>query len=131
MRMIVYFALALSLGGTFGSKLGFGQGLARPRFEVASVKPTSLDPAQARQAMASGVTIRVGKHVYEGRVEYIGMGLGELICDAYDLRPVQVVGLDPSYTAHFDVIAKLPANSRKEDLNLMLQDLLADRFRAF
>jgi uncharacterized protein (TIGR03435 family) len=81
------------------------------------------------QAMKSGMTIRVGKHIYEGRVEYIGMGLGELICDAYGIRPKQVVGLSRSYTGRFDIIATLPANSRKEDLDLMLQDLLADRFK--
>jgi len=121
--------LALSLAGLVAARSAFGQASVQPRFEVATVKPTTFDILKAKQAIAAGATVRAGKNVHGDRVEYIAMNLGQLICDAYDLTPDQVVGLDGSYNARFDIVAKLPAGFLKEDLNLMLQDLLAERFQ--
>ncbi len=59
------------------------------------------------------------------------MTLRRLIAEAYQVRTFQVVappgGL--GYPAHFDVVCKMPAGSRKEDAPLMLQSLLAERFK--
>jgi uncharacterized protein (TIGR03435 family) len=57
-----------------------------------------------------------------------------LIALAYDVGGAQVVApqweRDPEWqTNHFDIIAKVPADGTKEQLPLMLQALLADRFK--
>ena len=100
----------------------------RLEFEVASVKPTAIDSETwTRQARAGA--IRVGKRIYGDRAEYTFMTLRQLIVDAYQVRSFQVVGSDRLPTGRFDVVGKMPAGSRKEDTPLMLQSLLADRFK--
>jgi uncharacterized protein (TIGR03435 family) len=100
----------------------------RLEFEVASVKPTAIDSETwTRQARAGA--IRVGKRIYGDRAEYTFMTLRQLIVDAYQVRSFQVVGSDRLPTGRFDVVGKMPAGSRKEDAPLMLQSLLADRFK--
>jgi uncharacterized protein (TIGR03435 family) len=79
--------------------------------------------------MTSGITVRIGKQIRGDRVEYICMSLGQLICDAYDVNPLQVTGPDWLGSKRFDVICNRPEGSRKEDVPVMLQSLLADRFR--
>jgi len=97
-------------------------------FEVASVKPTVIDSdTWTRQARAGA--IKVGKRINGDRAEYTFMTLRQLIVDAYQVRSFQVVGSDRLPTGRFDVVGKMPAGSRKEDAPLMLQSLLADRFK--
>jgi len=129
MRTLVLFGLASAQIGLFGTGPGFGQKPSRPEFEVASIKPAALDAATAKRYMTSGITVRIGKQIRGDRVEYICMSLGQLICDAYDVNPLQVTGPDWLGSKRFDVICKRPEGSRKEDVPVMLQSLLADRFR--
>jgi uncharacterized protein (TIGR03435 family) len=108
--------------------LGFGQPSRKLEFEVASVKPTAIDSAMwSRQARAG--TIRVGKRINGDRAEYTFMSLRQLIVEAYQVRSFQVVASDRLPAGRFDVVGKMPAGSRKEDAPLMLQSLLADRFK--
>ena len=93
-------------------------------FEVASVKPTAIDDIKFRSG-----AVRLGSRVYGDRAEYTYMTLRQLIADAYQVRSWQVVGPDWLTTGRFDVVCKMPAGSRKEDAPLMLQSLLADRFK--
>jgi uncharacterized protein (TIGR03435 family) len=97
-------------------------------FEVASVKPTALDRLSLVRQSASG-EIRVGTRIYGDRAEYIYMTLRQLIDEAYQVRSFQVAGPDSVTTERFDVICKMPAGSLKGDAPLMLQSLLADRFK--
>jgi len=53
----------------------------------------------------------------------------QLIVEAYKVLPFQVVGPDWLTADRFDVVCKMPVASRKEDAPLMLQSLLADRFK--
>jgi len=103
---------------------GFGQPARKLEFEVASVKPTAVDHI----GFVSGQA-RVGIRIYGDRAEYIYMTLRALIADAYQVRSWQVVGPDWLVTERFDVVCKIPAGSRKEDTHLMLQSLLAERFK--
>jgi uncharacterized protein (TIGR03435 family) len=97
-------------------------------FEVASIKPTAIDPAGiAREANSGG--LRVGARVYGDRAEYIYMTLRQLIAEAYEVSSYQLVGPEWLTSDRFDVVCKLPPGSRKEDAPFMLQALLADRFR--
>jgi uncharacterized protein (TIGR03435 family) len=93
-------------------------------FEVASVKSTAIDDIKFRSG-----AVRVGSRVYGDRAEYTYMTLRQLIADGYQVRSWQVEGPDWLTTERFDVVCKMPAESRKEDAPLMLQSLLADRFK--
>ncbi len=107
-----------------------GQQSPHPRFEVASVRPSSFDiQREGEKALRYGTTVRVGQHVRGDRVEYTFVGPWTLICDAYRIKGNQVVGLNVPKGVRFDIVAKIPADGRKEDVYLMLQDLLAERFK--
>ena len=103
------------------------QTAAPPRkleFEVASVKPTVIDEIKFKSG-----AVRLGSRVYGDRTEYTYMTLRQFIADAYQVRSWQVVGPAWLTTERFDAVCKMPAGSRKEDAPLMLQSLLADRFK--
>ena len=120
MRTPVLFGLALAQIGLFGTGPGFGQKPSRPEFEVASIKPAALDFATAQRYVTSGITVKIGKEIRGDRVEYIWMSLRQLICDAYDVNPVQLKGPDWLDSKRFDVICKRSEGSRKEDVPGML-----------
>ena len=63
-----------------------------------------------------------------GRVRLEGWALLDLIAAAYSVRATQVSG--PAWLSDqgFDIEAKVPDGSRKEELNAMLQSLLEERF---
>ncbi len=65
-----------------------------------------------------------------GRVTYTLCTIRDLIMDAYDAKPNQVSG-GPSWvdTERFDIVAKVPTGATKEQVKVMLQNLLADRFK--
>lgn len=48
---------------------------------------------------------------------------------AYDVQSFQVSGPSWMDRERFDVIAKVPGGTSREDVRVMLQNLLADRFR--
>lgn len=62
------------------------------------------------------------------RITYYHQSLGSLVCRAYDIRPYQLVGLPPSIRGRYDVVAKIPPGSTREQLSFMLQNLLSERF---
>jgi uncharacterized protein (TIGR03435 family) len=98
-------------------------GFAQPKtlkFEVASLKPS---PADVR-----GGGIRPA----QGGERYIatGLPLRMLIMVAYQLKTDQITGgPDWMNTDRWDMNAKAEKPSSAEELHLMLQDLLADRFQ--
>ena len=63
-----------------------------------------------------------------GRVRLEDWSLIDLIAAAYSARATQVSG--PAWLSGrgFDIEAKVPAGTRKEELNAMLQYLLKERF---
>jgi uncharacterized protein (TIGR03435 family) len=124
--------IALALLPVMGSLLDAPRGHAqaaakRMEFEVASVKTSAMDHTKLLELARSGG--RVGNGVYGDRAEYIYRTLRQLIVEAYKVLPFQVVGPDWLTTERFDVICKMPVGSREEDAPLMLQSLLADRFK--
>ena len=104
---------------------------ASKSFEVASVKPAApLDMQKmAQQMMAGGEMPKIGPHVDGAQAEYTFMALRDLIVMAYKVKPYQVTGPDWINTTRFDIKAKMPAGSTKEDAPIMLQSLLEDRFK--
>lgn len=102
----------------------------KPAFEVATIKPSApLDPAQIAAAMQAGGKLPIGANVDAHRAEYRYLDLKTLVSYAYRVRPYQISGPDWMSSARFDVIAKLPEGSTKEDAPAMLQTLLEERFK--
>ena len=94
-----------------------------PRFDVASVKPYKPVPGQRPQSPTF--------HADAGRIEYHIAGIRELVLKAWPLAdyavawPPWMCGKNPL----FDVSATMPVDTTPEQLRLMLQGLLADRFK--
>src|SRR5215475_9663021 len=92
----------------------------KPAFEAADVHTS---PRSTELGMR--IVLRKG-----GRYELHNATMLDLIRTAYGVNEENVVG-GPSWLEfdRFDVIAKIPSNTSPEASNLMLQSLLADRFR--
>src|SRR5262249_60341238 len=98
----------------------FSSGLSRPQnleFEVATLKPNKSSSPQIRIQKGQGF---LGTNVT----------LRNLINFAYQTGPDGMTGL-PGWAEgeHFDVAAKAPADASDDQRRLMMQSLLADRFK--
>ena len=94
-------------------------GTVSPTFEVASIK---------RNASGDGF---ISVSLAPGRPTFINMPVRQLIVRAYGVQPYQVLG-GPSWITgdRFDITAKAADDSSTPaQMNLMLQSLLADRFK--
>jgi uncharacterized protein (TIGR03435 family) len=102
-----------------------GQAPAPLSFEVASVKPAApITPAM----LASG-KLHVGMSVEGTRVDIGYMSLAELIQSAFKVKSHQVSGPDWMAGQRFDILARMPEGTTKEQVPEMLQALLAERFQ--
>lgn len=101
-----------------------------PQFEVASIKPSlsGASPDIVRKQSGPGSDD-------PGRILFRNYALRELITEAYQVPSIQLVG--PAWMMSvnilekgniFDLEAKFPAGTTKEQYHQMLQQLLADRF---
>ena len=86
-------------------------------------------PMSPDQALSARVVGRLGAHLDGMRAQYTYMTLKALVVYAYKLRPYQVSGPDWMASDHFDIVARLPEGSTKEDAPAMLKALLHDRFK--
>ena len=109
----------------------FAQSAPKPSFEVASIKPAApLDMQKlAQQMMAGGEMPKLGPHVDGAQAEYTYMALRELLVVAYKVKPYQITGPDWLANTRFDIKAKMPSGSTKDDAPVMLQALLEERFK--
>jgi uncharacterized protein (TIGR03435 family) len=104
---------------------------ATPQFEVASVKPEvsgSNLPLMIRESIQN--LGRPGEIPMAGpdRVRLQNWSLLHLIAAAYRVRATQVAGPDWLSDQGFEIEAKVPDGTPKEELNAMLQSLLEERF---
>lgn len=100
---------------------------AKLEFEVATVKPSVLPAGNGR--------IRLGRQGGPGkgdptRVTYSFSTLRDLMMDAYNVKRSQISGA-PGWmdSEQFDIVAKVPQGATKEQVRVMLQNFLAERFR--
>jgi uncharacterized protein (TIGR03435 family) len=105
----------------------------RPRFEVASVKPAANDETggglpRMREMMRDTRPPGMIPMDNPGRVRLEKWALLDLIAAAYRVRATQVSGPAWLSDLSFDVEAKVPEGTSKEELNAMLQSLLEERF---
>ena len=89
-------------------------------FEVASIRRA---PEQAPNQIA------VGLRVDGSQVRYTYLALKDYIVIAYGMKPNQFVGPEWLASQRFDISAKMPEGATTEQVNKMLQTLLADRFQ--
>ncbi len=92
----------------------------RPAFEVASVKPAP-PPTDNR--------MRVGMSGDAGRVNFSNVTLINIMTRAYNVKDKQILGPDWLKSERYDIVATLPAGAPRDQIPLMLQTLLEDRFK--
>lgn len=98
--------------------VAWGQSAAPLSFEVASVKASPTRPAQFRPARPGA-----------DRIEWQYITLWYCISYAYDVHSYQMSGPDWLKSAHFDISAKGPAGTTRDQLREMMRTLLAERFK--
>src|ERR1017187_3373419 len=110
----------------FISCAAFGQAAAEsPAFEVASVKPAE---PQAMGMMS--IMMRGGPGSPDpGQITYSGVSLKNVLMNAYGVKGYQINGPKWLDSERFDIAAKIPMGATKEQFKLMLQNLLAERFK--
>ena len=104
----------------------FGQGAPEsPTFEVASVKPAEPQPEGMMRVRMSG-----GPGTPDpGQLTYTNVSLKNVLINAYDVNDYQISGPNWLDRERFDIVAKIPQGTTKEQFRLMLQNLLAERFK--
>jgi uncharacterized protein (TIGR03435 family) len=99
----------------------FGQAAATPpSFEVASIKA-------AAPVINGRLMIRMGGD--PGRADYSNVSLRDIIRQAYGVKDYQISGPDWMNSTRFDIVAKVPDGAPKDQVPLMWQTLLAERFK--
>ena len=94
-------------------------------FEVASIKPA---PPQGGGRFM--VMMRGGPGTPDpGQLTYANVSLRNILMNAYGVKTYQISGPGWLDTERFDLTAKIPKGATKEDLKVMLQSFLADRFK--
>jgi uncharacterized protein (TIGR03435 family) len=134
---LVVLAGGLLVGVALGQTAPSGQAPAVPHaaaakleFDVATVKPSPpIDMQKMAADMQAGKMPNFGIHINGLRAEYNYATMKSLIASAYKVKEFQVTGPAWMATDHFDVVAKMPDGSTKDDAPAMLRSLLADRFK--
>jgi uncharacterized protein (TIGR03435 family) len=98
-------------------------------FDAASVKHATLPgaggPGRVMFAPTSG-----GPGTNDpGRIHYPYMSLKALLMSAYDVKDFQISGPALLDTERFDITATMPPETTREQFRIMLQNLLAERFK--
>jgi len=117
---------AILVAGLLGfvCSTAFAQNEPKLSFEVATVKPA---PPLNGGPVAIGMRGGPGTND-PGRVTYNGVPLILLLQNAYGVKRYQISGPSWLDTERFDIVAKVPDGATKEQFNIMLQNLLVERF---
>ncbi len=127
-RFLGTFAVILGLASA--SLAQTNQAQTKLEFDVASIKPSApLDPMKMAADMQAGKMPRLGVHIDGSQAEYLYLSLKDLMVMAYKVKPYQITGPDWLGKQRFDIRAKMPSGSKKDDAPKMLQALLEDRFK--
>jgi uncharacterized protein (TIGR03435 family) len=96
-----------------------------PTFDVASIKPA---PPPSGRGMVMGMQGGPGNKDPE-LYRCNNCNIPMLIMKAYDIQHYQLSSPSWMDTVRFDISARVPVGATKEQFNLMLQNLLAERFK--
>jgi uncharacterized protein (TIGR03435 family) len=114
------------LAGTFLAILASAQTPEpSPQFEVASIKPAPPPTGRGTRVWAHGGPGTDDPSIWTCE-NYTLLGL---IREAFDLKSYQLSGPDWLISVRFNVSAKVPPGTTKEQFLLMRQNLLAERFK--
>jgi uncharacterized protein (TIGR03435 family) len=118
--------------GLFASYILFAQAPdASVVFEVASVKASPAPQAAGagmRMAMRIGCMGGPGTPS-PGQYTCSNANVGVLIREAYNLKPYQLPNFSAGDGNRYDIAAKIPAGSTRDQVRTMLQNLLTERFK--
>jgi uncharacterized protein (TIGR03435 family) len=114
--------LALSLFHMAAGLAQTGQADAKLEFEVASVKPAA--PLTGRPLPRGGPGSSDPAHI-----RYTYVSVKNLLILAYGIPTQQVTGPAWIDSERYDIVANIPTGATSEQVNIMLQNLLADRFK--
>jgi uncharacterized protein (TIGR03435 family) len=89
----------------------------QPEFDVASVRPNKS--GTEKPSMVSD----------PGRINYTNVALKDCIKAAYGIKDYQLAGADRLGSERYDITAKIPSGTSPDQVPVMLQTLLADRFK--
>lgn len=128
-RGLIGAAGVLAASGLAGSMLAFAQSAASPaadRFEVASIKPSA---PQAPGEPAILGPPRGGPGTSDpGQITWSNAALTDVVRRAYDKQPYQVTAPEWMSEARFDFQVKVRPGATPEQVLVMWQSLLRDRF---
>jgi uncharacterized protein (TIGR03435 family) len=105
-----------------------GQSTNTLTFEVATVKK-----AEPPQPNGRGMVVAFGKRggpgtSDPGQITWSNATAKSILTTAWGVKPYQVTGPDWLDSERFDIVAKVPPGTTKEQVNVMWQNLLAERF---
>jgi uncharacterized protein (TIGR03435 family) len=96
---------------------------------------SSFDAASVKPSLPPGPNTTMGRHLRggpgstdPGTIIFTNIDLFSLVTMAYGINAYQLVGPDWLNTTLFDITAKVPPGTTREQYRLMLQNLLAERF---
>src|SRR4051794_16095718 len=114
----------------FASSLAYSQTVDKSlTFEVASVKPAAPPVPDGRgRILMAGPSGGPGSKD-PGRIRYPFMSLKQLLTTAYDVKAYQITGPSTLDTERFEINATMPPDTTKEQFQVMLQNLLKERFK--
>jgi uncharacterized protein (TIGR03435 family) len=107
---------------------------ATPSFEVATIKPAAPPASSMGAGGGMKFAIRMGAQggpgtSDPGQITYSNLPVRNLLVNAYGVKTYQISGPAWIDTERFDIVAKVPKGASKDDVKLMLQNLLAERFK--
>ncbi len=112
------FGAAFLLAAVGAVLAGAAQEPPRPSFEVASIRTSSSAKGDRRGMVSTGAGIT-----------YAAVTLRACLATAYDVKEYQVSGPAWVDSEHYDINAKTGGSASPEQIRLMLQSMLADRFK--
>lgn len=119
-RGITFVTLPI-LAGLFNAPLISAQSAGNPTFEVASVRL-----AAPRQL---GVLRSGGPGTPDpGQITWNGATMKALLTTAYDVKQYQLIGPSWLDSERYDITAKVDPGATRDQVNVMFQNLLAERF---
>ena len=120
-RLAIFIACLLPLGALAAE--------AKKTFEVASVKPSAPAAGGDVHDFHPVTGARFGPGTADStRWVCDNCTLGLLLTEAYNLKRFQIAGPKWLDSERFDIVARVAEGATKDDLRLMQQNLLAERF---
>ena len=96
-----------------------------PKFDAVAIKPAA--PSADGRIMV-GIQGGPGTRT-PGQMNFWNISLADLIQNACNVKNFQVSGPDWLSSERFDIQAKVPLGATKDEGRLMMQNMLADRFK--